>query len=144
MGHPAEPVRFWRRRLRVLDVEAGNDADMRVGRVHDGLGGAGKIAFCPLGHLVDIAFDFAPDDRLDPGYRLVHCIHLDLASRRCRLVLPGSGLPAMASVLLLRSRTEHKHRISECAYPVVIQGSFVRFVLASADGTALRRTVSGP
>src|SRR5207245_6745720 len=42
--------------------------------------------------------------------RLVHCIHLDLASRRCRLVLAGfSGLHAMASVLLLRSRTEHKH-----------------------------------
>src|SRR5229473_2996303 len=65
MGHPAEPVRFWRRRLRVLDIEAGNDADMRVGRVHDGLCGAGKIAFCPLGHLADIAFDFAPDDPLD-------------------------------------------------------------------------------
>jgi len=43
MGQSAEPVRFWRRRLRVLDIEAGNDADMRVGRVHDGLCGAGKI-----------------------------------------------------------------------------------------------------
>jgi hypothetical protein len=89
MGHPDEPVRFWRRRLRVLDIEAGNDADMRVGCVHDGLCGAGKVAFCPLGHLADIAFDFAPDDRLDPGYRLVHCIHLDLASRRCRVGSAG-------------------------------------------------------
>src|SRR5437762_14070249 len=116
MGHPAEPVRFWRRRLRVLDVEAGNDADMRVGRVHDGLGGAGKIAFCPLGHLVDIAFDFAPDDRLDLGYRFIHCIHLDLAPRRRLLVLPGSSLPAMESVLLLLSRTAPKPSLRDCLY----------------------------
>ncbi len=94
MGHPAEPVRFWRRRLRVLDVEAGNDADMRVGRVHDGLCGAGKIAFCPLGHLADIAFDFAPDDRLDPGTDSFTVSTSTCLLEGAGLVLPGfSGRP---------------------------------------------------
>jgi hypothetical protein len=33
--------------------------------------------------------DFAPDDRLDPGNPLVHCIHLDLPFRRCRVGSAG-------------------------------------------------------
>src|SRR6202023_3679116 len=45
MGHPAEPVRFWRRRLRVLDIEAGNDADIRVGRVHDASAARARLPF---------------------------------------------------------------------------------------------------
>jgi hypothetical protein len=47
---------------------------MRLGRSDDGFRGSRQIALRPFGHLADVSFHLAPNDRFDPGNFIVHGI----------------------------------------------------------------------